>query len=215
MQDIINLTGIVLKQIPVKEYDRQITLLTKEKGKITVFANGSRKPGNKLAAVNPFSFGVFKIYAGRRSYSMEEANIQTYFEELRTDYIAACFGLYFCEVCDYYAVENNEDVELLKLLYQSLRALTKESLDNNLVKCIFEIKTIVAEGEYPGAPAYKQWDEATLYALDYIVNSSIEKLYTFKVSDRVLEELEEIAANYCKNIIGHSFKSLEVLKNLY
>ena len=83
MQEFINVTGIVLKQTPIGEYDRRICLLTKEKGKISAFARGARKPGNRLsAATNPFSFCQFKLYAGRDSYTISEADIQNYFQHL-------------------------------------------------------------------------------------------------------------------------------------
>lgn len=139
MQEYITVTGIILKQSPVGEYDRHISLLTKERGKISAFARGARRPGNKLAAAtNPFSFGVFKLYEGKNSYTIADAEIQKYFEELRTDYVGACYGMYFAEVTDYYTRENNDEREMLKLLYQSLRALCAESLPNPLVKCVFE-----------------------------------------------------------------------------
>ena len=139
MQEYIWVTGIILKQTPVGEYDRHISLLTKERGKLSAFARGARRPGNKLAAAtDPFAFGKFKIYEGKNSYTVTEAEIQNYFEELRADYIGACYGLYFAEVTDYYTRENNDETEMLKLFYQSLRALCAQSLPNPLVRCVFE-----------------------------------------------------------------------------
>lgn len=208
-------TGIVLKTFPVGEYDRGIILLTRERGKISAFARGARKPGNRLAAAsNPFSFGRFKLYEGKNSYNIVETDIQNFFEELRTDYVGACYGLYFAEVAEWYTRENNDEREMLKLLYQSLRALCADSLPNPLVRCVFECRAIVINGEFPGAPADEKLEESTVYALQYIAESPIEKLYTFTVTDSVLEELKTVATRYMKQFVGHNFKSLEVLQTL-
>lgn len=215
MQEFVCVTGMILKQTPIGEYDRRICLLTKEKGKISAFARGARKPGNRLtAATNPFSFGTFKLYAGRDSYTVSEAEIQNYFPELMTDYIGAYYGMYFAEVADYYTRENNDEREMLKLLYQSMRALCAPSLPNELIKCIFEIKAIEVNGEYPGPPTDRKLDESTIFTLHYISTSTIEKLYTFTVKDNVLQELRQVAEDYRKRFTDREFKSLEILKTL-
>ena len=215
MQEFICVTGMILKQTPIGEYDRRICLLTKEKGKISAFARGARRPGNRLAAAtNPFSFGSFKLYAGRDSYNLSEADIQNYFQELMTDYVGAYYGMYFAEVADYYTRENNDEREMLKLLYQSMRALCAPALPNELIKCIFELKAIVVNGEYPGVPNNRRLDDSTVYAMNYIATSPIEKLYTFTVTDKVLQELCQIAEEYRKRFTDREFKSLEILKTL-
>lgn len=215
MQDVVIVTGLILKQTPIGEYDRRICLLTKERGKISAFAKGSRKPANRLSgATNPFSFGVFKLYEGKSSYNVQDVEIQNYFEALRSDYIGAYYGMYFCEVADYYTRENNDEKEMLKLLYQSLRALCADSISNELVQCIFEIKSIVVNGEFPGVPADMKLSESALYTIGYIVESSIEKLYTFTVTPEVLAELQSACKVYRKKIMDREFKSLEILKTL-
>ena len=197
------------------EYDRHISLLTKEKGKISAFARGARKSGSRLAAAtNPFAFGIFKLYEGKSSYTVAEAEIQNYFEELRTDYIGAYYGMYFAEIADFYTRENNDEREMLKLLYQTLRALIAPSLPDPLVRCIYECKAIAVNGEFPGAPADQSLEESTVYALQYIAASSIEKLYTFTVTETVLKQLQQVAAQYMKRFVGKEFKSLEVLQTL-
>lgn len=213
MQDIIQVTGIILKQSPIGEYDRRICLLTKEKGKISAFVRGSRKPGSRLSsATNPFSFGVFKLIDGKSAYNVTEADIQNYFEDLRKDYIGAYYGMYFAEIADYYTRENADDKEMLKLLYQSLRALSVPALSRELVRYIYEIKSIVINGEFPGLPEDTTGlEESTLYALHYIVESPVEKLYTFTVSESVKEQLKGLAERYCDRVFDREFKSLEIL----
>lgn len=215
MQECIQITGMVLRAEPVGDYDRRIVLLTKEKGKIPAFARGSRKQGSRLlAATNPFSFGEFKLYAGRSSYSVIEASISNYFEGLREDFEGAYYGMYFLELMDYYTRENSDEKEMLKLIYQSLRALLHKGLSNRLIRYIFEMKAMVLNGEFPGMPVKGDWDSSTEYAVSYIMNSSIEKLYTFTVTPTVLEQLGEIAGDYRRRYLDRTFKSLEIVDNL-
>lgn len=209
------MTGMILKQAPIGEYDRRICLLTKERGKISAFARGARKQNSRLAAATgPFCFGSFKLYQGRESYTVADAEIQNFFEELMTDYEGACYGMYFAEIADYYTRENNDERQMLKLLYQSLRALCAQSLSNPLVRCVYELKAIAVNGEYPGPPKDENLLESTLYALHYIENSPVEKLYTFTVTEEVLAQLQEVSAVYCRRFMERSFKSLEILKTL-
>lgn len=216
MQEQVSVTGIILKAEPVGEYDRRVVILTRERGKIAAFARGARKQGSRLlASTNPFCFGQFRIYEGRTAYSIAEAVISNYFEGLRDDFELACYGMYFLEVMDYYTRENSDETKMLGLLYQSLRALQHESLSNELVRYIFEIKALALNGEYPGLPEEgKSYRDSTVYAVSYIVNTGVEKLYTFTVTPEVLSELKEIADYYRKHFVDRKFKSLEILSQM-
>ena len=216
MQDFCVVTGMVLSQMSVGEFDRRVCILTKEKGKITAFAKGARRPGNRLmAATGPFSFGKFKLCEGRNSYHIMDVEITKYFDGLREDYIGACTGMYFLEVADYYTRENNDEKEMLKLLYMSLRALEHPGLSHILVRYIFEIKAIVVNGEYPGVPADMKLQESTVYALHFIESTPVEKLYTFTVKDDILQELGMVAEKYRNRFMDREFKSLQILETLY
>lgn len=215
MQDFVILTGIVIKSEPIGEYDRRVVLLTKERGKISAFAKGARRPGNRLMApTNPFSFGQFRLFAGRTSYNMSEAEISNYFEDLRADFIGAYYGMYFLEICDYYTRENNDETGMLKLLYQSLRALVSDSFEDRLVRCVFELKAIMINGEFLGISSSDMLGESAAYTVTYIMNMPSEKLFSFTVKPQVLQELRDFCRKICQRTFDKDFKSLEILENM-
>lgn len=215
MQDFVIVTGMILQALPMGEYDRRVLVLTKERGKISAFAKGARRQNNKLMArTNPFCFGTFKLYEGRTSYSLVDGEISNYFDGFREDLEGAVYGMYFLEVADYYTRENNDEKDMLSLLYQSLRALLLPSIPNELVRYIFEMKALAVNGEFPGAPKDITILSDTRYAIEYVAAAGLDKLYTFVVSDEVLKELSQCAKEYRKRFGGKSFKSMDILEEM-
>ena len=240
----VTLTGMVLTAMPIGEYDKRLVILTKERGKITAFAKGARKQNSALLACSqPFSFGDFTLYEGRSSYSVQNADIKNYFVELREQFESVYFGLYFCEFADYLTRENVNETAILKLLYQSLRVLVKNTIPYDLIRYIFELKIVALSGEAPqvfecvkckktedlkffssqsgglvcnscGMQANDKivLSGSTIYTMQYILTSSIEKLYTFTVSPQVLEELKKCMTRYKQQYIDKQFKTLEMLE---
>lgn len=57
-------------------------------------------------------------------------------------------------------------------------------------------------------------DGSTLYTLQYIFSAELTKLYTFTVSDHVLDLMERITDRIYADQVSHSFRSLEILKTI-
>ena len=233
--------GMVLTAMPVNDYDKRITILTKERGKITAFARGARRPSSQLlAATEPFAFGEFELFEGKSSYNVMRANIQNYFRELVADFDAASLAFYFAEFAEYYCQENNDEREMLKLMYQSFRALENERYKKALVRAVFELKALTINGEGPQVfscmschtkenlsvfsvqrggifcdscgPDGKGMKilDSTRYAMQFIVSSPVAKVYSFEVSDEVLKELTTIMREYMAYYVHHEFRSLKI-----
>lgn len=52
---------------------------------------------------------------------------------------------------------------------------------------------------------------AAIYTMQYIISTPIETIYTFTVSDDVLNNLKSIIERYRNQYIDRRFKSLEIL----
>ncbi|SFI14934.1 DNA replication and repair protein RecO [Pseudobutyrivibrio sp. OR37] len=200
-----------------------------------------RPNNSMIAACSPFCFGVFDAFEGRNSYHLSKANISNYFRDLVMDYDKVCLGSYFLEVASFLSVEGGDEKLRLALLYQSLKALESGKFSHRLLKDIYDLKTWVIDGEYPNVfscmlcgkkedlstfsikhhgtlckscgnlEAGVKISTSTLYAMQFIVSSTIEKLYTFVLNGETEEELTRILDAYRLNYRSHKYKSEEFL----
>lgn len=146
-------TGIILYTALVGEYDKRLVVLTKERGKITVFANGARRPNSMFrAASQSFVMGRFTVIAGREAYNLVKAEVDEYFSELAYDMEKMCYASYFCEFMSYYTREGDFCTNNLNLLYFTLKALVQGKMPCRLIRDIYEMRLMDIEGQ--GIHAY-------------------------------------------------------------
>lgn len=213
-EDLLHVMGIVLSSKPVSDYDRRVVILTRERGKIHCFAKVSRKQGTELGSgTRPFCFGEFWLTENRSSMKLERLTISNYFDDVTQNMDLVYLGYYFLELCDYYTRENGDEFEVLKLLYQALRALANERLDNRLVRAVFELRLMSLNGDFdPGC--FKKLSEAGTYAVDFIIQTPVEKLFTFALREEVLLGLCDAVAANKRKFVDRPIQSELVLKSM-
>ncbi|MBR1471301.1 MAG: DNA repair protein RecO [Lachnospiraceae bacterium] len=217
MTEALWTSAMVLRVDPANDFDRRVVLLSKDFGKITAFAKGARRQTNRLMApTDLFVFGEFKLFPGRNAYSLLDANVKNYFSELRNDFEAVLYGMYFLEVMEHYTHENNDEREMLALLYQAARAIVHPVYDKRLVKAVFELKTIMIQGIFHRDRYQDGYLDTSLYVLDFLLATPPEKIFSFTVREEVITELSDLAAReraLTEN--GHIYKSEEMLKSMH
>ena len=214
MTDLLELSGVVLSSMPVGEYDRRVVLLTKERGRITAFAKGARRPNSPLLAVScPFVCGRFYLYEGRNSYTLRSADVIAYVDQLQQDLETLCYASYFTELADYYAKENLTAADMLNLLYLAFRALEKNQLPRVLVQHVFELRMMVIDGEYTEWPPVTTGESAA-YAWQYVITAPLQKIFQFTLAEPALKEFARAVTVWRRRTIDKEFHSLEILNTL-
>jgi DNA repair protein RecO (recombination protein O) len=257
MVETVTAVGMVISSMAISEYDKRLVILTKEFGKITAFARGARKPTSPfLGGSQPMAFGEFTLYRGRNAYTITEMKISDYFSNTMNNIDSMYMGMYFLELADYYGREGIEASETLKLLYLSMKSLSRNKIPQDLIRCVYELKTLVINGEYPnvfscgncgGKDGLDYFDishdtmlcknchgnisgdkilnvpptgsvrrgtflsDSSVYALQFIVVTPVNKLFSFTVTEEVLEQMKRVVKSYMDKVIDKKFNSLEFL----
>ena len=257
MSDLLRVQAVVLSSAPVGEYDKRVVLLTRERGKISAFAKGARRPGSPfMAACNPFVFGDFLVYEGRSSYNLNQVTIRHHFGNLATLQPEVYYGYYFLELADYFGHEGTDEKQMMNLLYVAVRALTERKMDNRLIRSCFELRTMAEQGLAPrlyecgacgkdlssseakaffslnangliceacakrfssrgeegGRSDLMRISVLCLAAMRYACTAPLGRLFSFRLPEENLKELEHISYRYLSRAVDKKIKSLQILE---
>ncbi|NLK37865.1 MAG: DNA repair protein RecO [Epulopiscium sp.] len=235
------ITGIVLKEKEHGESSKQIFVLAKQVGKICLFAKGARKPKSKLlAATQPFCYSDFLVFQGRGFHSITQGESIETFYEMRTDMDRFLYGSYLLELVERTSQEGMEQDDVLELLLRTLWQIAKRKDNPRLCSVIFGLKFLQYSGWMPdmeccavcgakvsevsyfsalaggavctthsesGSPISK----GAIKAMEYVFHNSGQAIYRFRLSQEVLEELEQLVDASLQIHMNVKLKSKEFL----
>lgn len=142
--------GIVLRETETKEADKILTLLTAERGKISVIARGVRRKSCKYAAcAQPLVYSEWTLYQKGDWYYANEGSTLELFKGLRDDLDAMSLGFYFAELTEAVTSAEAPAEELTRHLLNGLYALSALHKPPALVKAAFEMKLLSLAGYEP------------------------------------------------------------------
>lgn len=146
----ISTKGLIIRETPTGENDKYITVLTPERGKISVYCRGVRKLKSRhLVCTQLFCYNEFILEYKNDKYWLCEASLIESFYAIREDLCAFSFAQYAVEVANEVTIEENEESDMLQLLLNTLYLACKREKPIPLVKAVFELRVAVICGVMP------------------------------------------------------------------
>ena len=142
--------GVVIRARDMGDHDRYLTLLTSEKGRLTVLAKGSRSMrGTQMAVSQLYSYGNYEIYRRGELYILKSGSPNRMFYELCRDIDKINLAAYLCDLAYELTDEGEPAEEMLRLLLNSLYALDQGLYPQEIIKGAFEMRAAAVSGYAP------------------------------------------------------------------
>ena len=91
--------ALVLKRFSVGETDRILTLFTREYGKLSAIAKGSRRELSRIAAATePFTYSRLLLAVGQNLDVLTQGEVREAFHSSRSDLTRIAYASYFAEL---------------------------------------------------------------------------------------------------------------------
>ncbi|MEN6413335.1 MAG: DNA repair protein RecO [Veillonellales bacterium] len=110
------------------EADRMVTLLSREFGKITAVAYGSRRPRSRLAAgMQPFMHVDLSLQAGKNLDSVKQYEARNSFRQLREDLTCMAYATFLAELAAELCPERQPEPQVFDLLLQLFQFVSRRN----------------------------------------------------------------------------------------
>lgn len=166
--------GVVLRETAIGDYDKIMTVLTADRGKLSVFARGAKRLKSPLfTATQIFSYSEMTIYRSANHYYLRSADLIENFYRMRDYLEGSALAGYIADIAADIAVENQNETELLRLVLNCFHAISLQKKPTLQIKAVFELRAASGAGFMPN-----------LVACAGCGNSDLE-IYYFDVNDGI------------------------------
>lgn len=142
--------GIIIAEKIMSDFDKMLTILTPNMGKIECVAKGSRRPKSLLMAGTQFlCFGDYMLYKGGENYSMNSCETIELFYNIRTDLDKLKEAVYITKIINDVTTENQNNYKILQLYLNTLYVISNTDKDLEFVTSIFRLRLLSIIGYRP------------------------------------------------------------------
>ncbi len=144
------ISGIVLAENNMGDYDKMLTMLTPNFGKISCTAKGARRPKSSLlAGTQLFCFGEYLMYKGTSTYHINSCEIIEMFYKIRTDLDKLKYAIHINKIIIDVTEENENCFNILQLLLNTLYTISETDKSLELTLSIFKMRLLCILGFTP------------------------------------------------------------------
>lgn len=142
--------GLVIRVTNYNDSDAFLTILTPDRGRISVKAPKLLRRPTKLAApCQLLACGEYTLFEYNGKLTLNEAESIELFQPLRGNLEKLSLAFYFTQIADLTSQEDIPNPELLSLLLNCLHALCYMDVHDLQVKAVFELRATCLAGYYP------------------------------------------------------------------
>ena len=146
----IKMSGIIISENNLGDYDKMLTMLTPGLGKISCVAKGARRQRSALLAGTQFlCFGNYLMYKGANTYNINSCEPIEVFYNLRTDLDKLNYAVHITKIIRDVTEENQNCYKILQLYLNTLYTLSETDKEPELIISIFKLKLLCLLGFTP------------------------------------------------------------------
>lgn len=146
----IKVNGIIIAENNMGDYDKMLTMLTPNYGKISCVAKGARRPQSALlAGTQLFCFGEYLMYKGTNTYHINSCETIEIFYNLRTDLDKLKYAIHINKIIQDVTEENENCYRILQLFLNTLYILSENEKNKDFVLSVFRLRLLCVLGFTP------------------------------------------------------------------
>lgn len=146
----IKLNGIIIAENNMGDFDKMLTILTPNYGKISCVAKGARRPKSALlAGTQLFCFGEYLMYKGTNTYHINSCEIIEMFYNIRTDLDKLKYAIHINKIIQDVTGENENCYRILQLFLNTLYIISETDTDKDFILSIFKLRLLCILGFTP------------------------------------------------------------------
>jgi len=142
--------ALVLRETQYKDSEKMLTLLSRDRGRLSVSCRGTQSnKGSLRAGTQLLAYSSFTLFASRNSISVNEAEPVELFVGLRGELTRLSLASYIAELLEVLSDADVPSAELLPCGLNMLYALSHYNKPEQIIKAVFELKAISLSGYMP------------------------------------------------------------------